>query len=58
MDDDDLTVTEIHNWYNNLIKRFGWVAISAKNGIEKDNYKKEVIDVMLKINSKIKNLFN
>jgi len=25
----DLTTSEIHNWYNNLVKRFGWIALSA-----------------------------
>jgi len=25
----DLTTPEIHNWYNNIVKRFGWIALSA-----------------------------
>lgn len=45
-DRDDLTMDEIHDWYKNIIKRFGWIAVSTKNGIEKDNYKKEINEVI------------
>lgn len=27
----DLTTPEIHNWYNNIVKRFGWIALSASD---------------------------
>ena len=51
-DRDDLTMDEIHDWYKNIIKRFGWIAISTKNNNDKDNFKKEINDVIGKANKK------
>lgn len=48
----DLTTPEIHNWYNNLVKRFGWIALSADDAKKKKNYKDEINDLMNSIERK------
>ena len=53
-DNDDLTMDEIHDLYKNVIKRFGFIAISTKNGTDKDIFKKEINDIIGKINKKKK----
>lgn len=50
---DGLTIPEIHNWYNNLVKRFGWIALSANHNDKKKNYKDEIKDLISKIDSKL-----
>ena len=51
-DNDDLTMDEIHDLYKNVIKRFGFIAISTKNGTDKDIFKKEINDIIGKANRK------
>jgi len=29
---EELTIDEIHNWYNNVVKRFGWIVLSTSFG--------------------------
>ena len=55
---DGLTIPEIHNWYNNLVKRFGWIALSANHNEKKKNYKDEINDLIGKINSKLEKTTN
>lgn len=55
---DGLTIPEIHNWYNNLVKRFGWIALSANHNEKKKNYKDEINDLINKINSKLEKTTN
>lgn len=45
-DKDDLTMDELNDVYKDIIKRFGWVAISNKNNTQKDIYKKEINDII------------
>lgn len=45
----DLTTPEIHNWYNNLVKRFGWIALSADDTKKKKNFKDEIEDLVKSI---------
>ncbi len=45
-DKDDLTMDELNDIYKDIIKRFGWVAISTKNSTQKDTYKKEINDII------------
>lgn len=50
---DGLTIPEIHNWYNNLVKRFGWIALSANHNEKKNNYKDEIKDLIEKTENKL-----
>jgi len=52
---DELTTPEIHNWYNNIVKRFGWIALSATDKKKTDNFKDEIGDLIAKTENKIKN---
>lgn len=49
----DLTTPEIHNWYNNIVKRFGWIALSASDKNKADNFKAEIDDLIEKTENKI-----
>ena len=51
-DNDDITMDEIHDLYKNVIKRFGTIAISTKNGTDKDIFKREINDIIGKANRK------
>jgi len=51
---DELTTPEIHNWYNNIVKRFGWIALSATDKKKTDNFKDEIGDLIAKTENKIK----
>jgi len=31
---DELTINEINNWYNNAVKRYGWVVLSENNDMK------------------------
>ena len=42
---EELTMNEINNWYNNAVKRFGWIVLSNNNGIDKSNYKNELNEI-------------
>jgi len=55
---DGLTIPEIHNWYNNLVKRFGWIALSANHNEKKKNYKDEIKDLISKIENKLATTIN
>ncbi len=46
----DLTFDETHNWYNNLVKRTGWIMLSVHKGESKDAYLKDIKDIIPKIN--------
>jgi hypothetical protein len=50
---DDLTTPEIHNWYNNIVKRFGWIALSANDKKKTDNFKDEIGDLIKKTERKV-----
>ena len=50
---DDLTTPEIHNWYNNIVKRFGWIALSANDKKKTDNFKDEIGDLIKKTEHKV-----
>ncbi len=52
---DDLTTPEIHNWYNNIVKRFGWIALSANDKKKTDNFKDEIGDLIEKTERKASN---
>jgi len=45
----DLTFDETHNWYNNIVKRMGWVMLSIHNGENKDVYLKDIKTIIPKI---------
>lgn len=49
---DDLTTPEIHNWYNNIVKRFGWIALSANDNNKTKNFKNEINDLIDKTERK------
>lgn len=49
----DLTTPEIHNWYNNIVKRFGWIALSSTDKKKTDNFKDEISDLIQKTERKI-----
>lgn len=49
----DLTTPEIHNWYNNIVKRFGWIALSASDKKKADNFKAEIGNLIEKTENKI-----
>jgi len=49
----DLTTPEIHNWYNNIVKRFGWIALSASDKKKTENFKAEIGDLIEKTENKI-----
>lgn len=49
----DLTTPEIHNWYNNIVKRFGWIALSSTDKKKTDNFKDEISDLIEKTERKI-----
>lgn len=34
----DLTTPEIHNWYNNLVKRFGLIALSVDDAKKEEKF--------------------
>ena len=51
---DELTTPKIHNWYNNIVKRFGWIALSATDKKKTDNFKDEIGDLIAKTENKIK----
>ena len=46
----DLTFDETHNWYNNILKKTGWVMLSIHKGENKDAYLKDIKDIIPKIN--------
>jgi hypothetical protein len=50
---DGLTIPEIHNWYNNIVKRFGWIALSTNHNEKKKNYKDEIKELIDKIENKL-----
>jgi len=52
---DELTTPEIHNWYNNIVKRFGWIALSANDKKKTDNFKDEINDLIKCTDKKILN---
>jgi hypothetical protein len=54
----DLTFDETHNWYNNLVKRTGWVMLSIHNGESKDAYLKDIMDIIPKINKMSADLYD
>jgi hypothetical protein len=45
----NLTFDETHNWYNNLVKRTGWILLSIHKGESKDAYLKDITDIIPKI---------
>ena len=54
---EELTLNEINNWYNNAVKRFGWIVLSNNNGFDKSNYKNELNEIKGHIDYK-KNLID
>lgn len=54
----DLTFDETHNWYNNLIKRTGWVMLSMHKGEGKDSFIKDMNDIIPKINNLYENTYD
>jgi hypothetical protein len=45
----DLTFDETNNWYNNIVKKMGWVMLSIHNGENKDVYLKDIKTIIPKI---------